>query len=106
MVYEFRKEELECSGDVYTINVDNTTYLLVLSTMPAMKGNKLLWITYLTDKKGNVLCNASVPFGLGRFDNIIEELLGRLADGAKKKIRVDFSDTFVDILARKMGTEN
>jgi hypothetical protein len=106
MVYEFRKEELECTGDVYTINVDNITYLLVLSTIPVLKGNKLRWITYLTDKKGNVLCNASVPFGLGRFNNITEELLGRLANGAKKKIHVDFSDTFVDILARKMGTEN
>ncbi len=45
-------------------------------------------------------------FGLGRFNNITEQLLGRLANGAKKKIRVDFSDTFVDILAQKMGTEN
>lgn len=106
MVYEFRKEEMECTGDVYTINVDNTTYLLVLSTIPALKSSKLRWVIYLTDKKGNVLCNASVPFGLGRFNNVTEELLGRLANGAKKKIRVDFSDTFMDILARKMGTEN
>lgn len=106
MVYEFRREELDCTGDVYTIDVDDTTYLLVLSTIPTLKGNKLCWVIYLTDKKGNVICNSSVSFGLGRFNNLTEELLSRLANGAKKKIHVDFSDTFMDILARKMGTEN
>lgn len=106
MVYDFRKEELDCSGDAYKINVDNTTYLLVLSAIPVLKGKKLRWVIYLTDKKGNVLCDASVSFGLERFNNITEELLGLLADGAKKKLGVDFSDTFMDILARKMGTEN
>ena len=106
MVYKFREEELDCTGNVYTINVDNTTYLLVLSSIPALKANKLRWVIYLTDKKGNVLCDASVSFGVGRFNNVTEELLGRLANGAKKKLGVDFSDTFMDILARKMGTEN
>ena len=76
MVYDFRKEELDCSGDVYKINVDNTTYLLVLSAIPVLKGKKLRWVIYLTDKKGNVLCDASVSFGLERFNNITEELLG------------------------------
>jgi len=102
MVYEFRKAEMDCSGDVYTIDVDNTTYLLVFSSIPVLKDNKLCWVLYLTDKKGNVLCDASVSFGLGRFNNITEELLGLLADGAKGKIGVDFSDTFMDILARNM----
>jgi hypothetical protein len=106
MVYDFRKEELDCSGDVYKINVNNTTYLLVLSAIPVLKGKKLRWVIYLTDKKGNVLCDASVSFGLERFNNITEELLGLLADRAKKKFGVDFSDTFMDIRARKMGTEN
>jgi hypothetical protein len=106
MVYDFRKEELDCTGDVYKIKVDNTTYLLVLSAIPVLKGKKLRWVIYLTDKKGNVLCDASVSFGLERFNNITEELLGLLGDGAKKKIGVDFSDTFMDILARNMGTEN
>jgi len=106
MVYDFRKEELDCTGDVYKINVDNTAYLLVLSAIPVLKGKKLRWVIYLTDKKGNVLCDASVSFGLGRFNNVTEELLGRLTNRAKKKIGVDFSDTFMDILARKMGTEN
>jgi hypothetical protein len=106
MVYEFRKEEMDCTGDVYTIDVDDTTYLLVLSSIPALKASKLRWVIYLTDKKGNLLCDASVSFGLARYNNVTEELLNHLANKAKKKIGVDFSDTFMDILARNMGTEN
>jgi len=106
MVYEFRKEEMDYTGDVYMIDVDKTTYLLVRSSIPALKGNKLRWVIYLTDEKGNVLCDASASFGLARYNNVTEELLNRLANKAKKKIGVDFSDTFMDILARNMGTEN
>lgn len=106
MVYEFRKEEMDCTGDVYTIEVDDTTYLLVLSPIPGLKANKLRWVIYLTDKKGNVLSDSSAPFGSASFKKVIEELLNRLANKAKKKIGIDFSDTFMDILARNMGTEN
>jgi hypothetical protein len=63
-------------------------------------------VIYLTDEKGNVLCDASASFGLARYNNVTEELLNRLANKTKKKIGVDFSDTFMDILARNMGKEN
>ena len=39
MVYEFSEEEMDYTGDVYTIDVDKTTYLLVRSSIPALKGN-------------------------------------------------------------------
>jgi len=106
MVYEFRKEEMDCIGDVYTVDVDGTAYLLVLSPIPNRKGNKLRWAIYLTDKKGNVLSEASVPFGSAIFKSATEELLDRLANKAKQKLGVDFSDTFMDIQAQSMGTEN
>jgi len=106
MVYEFSDEEMDYTGDVYTIDVDKTTYLLVRSSIPGLKGNKLCWVIYLTDEKGNVLCDASASFGLARYNNVTEELLNRLANKTKKKIGVDFSDTFMDILARNMGKEN
>jgi hypothetical protein len=106
MVYDFRKEEMDYTGELYTINADNTTYILVFSSIPNVKGNKLRWVTYLTDNKGNVLCDASVAFGLAGFHNITEELLRLLANKAKKKTGVDFSDTFMDIMAQNMGTEN
>jgi MoaA/NifB/PqqE/SkfB family radical SAM enzyme len=106
MVYEFRKEEIDCVGDVYRINVDDTKYLLFLSPTPDRKGNKLRWVIYLIDKNGDVLSDASAPFGSTSFKNVTEELLGHLADKVKKKIGIDFSDTFMDILALNMGTEN
>jgi len=106
MIYDFRKEEMDYLGELYTINADNTTYILVLSSIPNVKGNKLRWITYLTDKKGNILCDASVAFGLEGFHKITEDLLRLLANKAKKKTGLDFSDTFVDIMAQSMGTEN
>jgi len=106
MIYDFRKEEMDYIGELYTINADNTTYILVLSSIPNVKGNKLRWIAYLADKKGNVLCDASVAFGLGGFHNITEELLRLLSNKARKATGVDFSDTFMDIIAQNMGTEN
>ena len=106
MIYDFRKEEMDYAGELFTINADKTTYILVLSSIPNVKGNKLRWVTYLADKKGNVLCDASVAFGLGGFHNITEELLRLLANKAKKKTGLDFSDTFMDIVAQNMGTEN
>lgn len=106
MIYNFRKEEMDYAGELYTINADKTSYILVLSSIPNVKGNKLRWVAYLADKKGNVLCDSSVAFGLGGFNSITEELLRLLANKAKKKIGLDFSDTFMDIIARSMGTEN
>ena len=106
MVYEFRKEAMDYTGDVYTIDADKKTYLLVRSSIPELKGNKLRWVIYLTDEKGNVLCDASAPFGFARFNDVTEELLDLLADKAKKKIGVDFSGTFMDILTRNMGAEH
>jgi hypothetical protein len=53
-----------------------------------------------------VLCDASAPFGFAHFNNVTEELLGLLADKAKKNIGVDFSGTFMDILTRNMGAEH
>jgi len=38
MVYEFSEEEMDYTGDVYTIDVDKITYLLVRSSIPALKG--------------------------------------------------------------------
>jgi hypothetical protein len=106
MVYGFRKQEMDYTGELYAIDVDNTTYLLVLSSIPSVKGNKLRWVVYLTDEKGNVLCDTSVSFGLAGFNNITDELLRLLSNKAKKKTGVDFSDTFMDIMARNMGVEN
>jgi uncharacterized protein YfeS len=106
VVYNFRKEEMDCVGDVYRIDVDEMTYLLLLSPIPNLKSNKICWVIYLTDNKGNVVSDASAPFGSASFKKVSEELLSRLANKAKKKMHIDFSDTFIDILARNMGTEN
>jgi hypothetical protein len=106
MVYEFRKEEMDCVGDVYRIDVNDMKYLLLLSPIPNLEANKLCWAIYLTDKQGNVLSDASAPFGSASFKDTTEKLLGQLAGKAKKKMGIDFSDTFMDILALNMGTEN
>lgn len=106
MVYNFRKEEMDCVGEVYRIDVDDLTYLLLLSPIPNLKSNKIRWVIYLTDNMGNVISDASAPFGSASFKKVSEGLLSRLASKAKKKMNIDFSDTFIDILARNMGTEN
>lgn len=104
MVYEFKKAEMDYVGDVYAVDVDGITYLLVYSSLAEVKDNQLHWVVYLTDKTGNVLCESFAPFDFTRH-NQIGELLNILADNARNKIGVDFSETFhriyMDILERK-----
>jgi hypothetical protein len=104
MVYGFKKAEMDYAGDVYTIDVDGKTYLLVYSSLTEVKDNQLHWVVYLTDNVGNVLCESFTPFRFARH-NQIQELLNLLAENARNKIGVDFSETFkriyMDILERK-----
>jgi hypothetical protein len=104
MVYGFKKAEMDYAGDVYAIDVDGETYLLVYSSLTEVRDNQLRWVIYLTDRVGNVLCESCASFDFARH-NQIEELLNLLADNARNKIGVDFSETFnriyMDILERK-----
>ena len=86
MVYEFKKAEMDYVGDVYAVDVDGITYLLVYSSLAEVKDNQLHWVVYLTDKTGNVLCESFAPFDFTRH-NQIGELLNILADNARNRIR-------------------
>jgi hypothetical protein len=104
MVYGFKKAEMDYAGDVHAIDVGGGIYLLVYSSLAEVRDNQLRWVIYLTDRVGNVLCESFAPFDFARH-NQIEELLNLLAENARNKIGVDFSETFnriyTDILERK-----
>jgi hypothetical protein len=65
------------------LEADKETFLLVRSSLPELKDRKLRWVIYLTDKKGNVLSDASAPFGFARSNDVIKELLDLLTGNAK-----------------------
>ena len=58
MVYGFKKAEMDYAGDVYTIDVEGKTYVLVYSSVTEVKDNQLHWVIYLTDNVGNVICES------------------------------------------------